>query len=92
MAGQLGAIGGNLAQPIKTLAYRLEEAHHLIHGQCNRIEETLGRINGVPQTRSEEVPEKAPQAATAPLSQSVEAMEQHAKRLVELANTLEQVA
>lgn len=83
-----GVAGSNVS---RTLSERLEGAAHTINYQGNRIEEVLAKINGTPRTpRPADSAEKV--SATAPLSQSVEMVEQLAARLTSLADNLEQVA
>src|SRR5688572_29608819 len=87
----LGVIGGPGAAPSPTLAARLEAAAHIINQQCARIEDTLARVNGTPRANQVQAEKQAIQA-TAPLAQSVEMVEQQAKRLCELSSALSQVA
>lgn len=88
----LGGNGGmNQTQP-RTLAARLEAAAYIFDNQCRRIEDTLAKVNGTPRAPGNPGDKAEKIAVTAPLAQSVEALEQQAKRLTELANLLEQVA
>lgn len=75
--------------PERTLAARLEDANSTIANQCGRIEDTLARINGTPrQAQSEKADHPTP---SIPLSGSVENTESLAKRLCDLACSLERV-
>lgn len=88
-----GVAVGAAPVPIPTLAMRLERATQTVTAQCNRIEEVLGRINGTPPAnRAVESLGKITAQTTAPVSYSVDALEQQASRLCELAGNLEQVA
>jgi hypothetical protein len=93
-SGPIGiGIAGAAPTPQRTLAQRLESAAQTISGQCVRIEDTLARINGTPRTNQAQGDsmKEATIRATAPLAQSVEAVEHLAKRICDLASTLEQV-
>lgn len=78
----------------RTLAARLEDAIDTISGQCGNIEDALARINGTPRTPQTNGPEKIVQGlrVTSPLAQSVDTAEIVAKRICELAHTLDRVA
>lgn len=86
-------IGGTVgSDQVRTLAHRLESAASTINYQSNRIEDVLAKINGTPRAaQAQGIAEKGI-AVTAPLSQSVEMVEQLAERLCSLAANLEQVA
>jgi hypothetical protein len=93
MGGLGSAYAGSI--PPKTLAARLEETTRTIAAQCERIEDALARINGTPRTNhptQEQEKRATPIRQTAPLLQSVETLEQHAKRMCELSAGLDQVA
>jgi hypothetical protein len=85
-----GLVGVNPVQP-RTFAQRLESAVQTISGQCGRIEDTLARINGAQRTNQVDGMKEAQIRATVPLAQSVEAVEHLAKRICDIASTLEQV-
>lgn len=89
-----GSGGGSMNAPTaqRTFAARLESTAYTLSLQCNRIEDTLAKINGTPRAPGNPGDKAEKIAVTAPLAQSVEALEQQAKRLCELANMLEQVA
>lgn len=88
-----GGIVGAAPTPQRTLAQRLESAAQTISGQCGRIEDTLARIHGTPRTNQAQGADKLAEInrSTTPLAQSVEAVEHLAKRICDLACTLEQV-
>lgn len=80
---------GHIPKPASTMAARLERALQIISGQCQRIENALGRANGAP-VGTQVSPEKI--AGAAPLAQSVQFAEELGKRLSELAGGLDQIA
>ena len=92
LSGFVPSSGHASAIPVTmTLSARLEKAAAQIRSQCERIENTLSKINGTPPPPGYgQAQEKSP--STAPLGSSVENMEMLAKRLCELASNLEQVA
>lgn len=83
-------IGGGAAIPVPTLASRLERAARDMAAQCSRIEGFLDRIHGGSRPENPNTQDKI--AGTAPLAQSVEAVEHGIKRMCELASRLEQIA